>query len=251
MNNRRKFLQQSFTAVGATLLGSQIVKAETSFVKKNKIAIKQNDIILFQGDSITDHGRNREISSPNNINAMGDGYAMVAAGSLLNQFAGKNIQVYNRGISGNKIPQLEERWQKDCIDLQPTILSILIGINDYWHKRDGHYQGSAAAYKEQYKKLLDRTLTALPQVKLIIGEPFAVKNVQHVDDSWYPEITYYQQAAREIAKEYNAILIPYQEIFDNAEKRAPGNYWTTDGVHTSLAGNNLMAEAWLDNIKKS
>jgi len=74
--------------------------------------------------------------------------------------------------------------------------------------------------------------------------------VKHVDDSWFPEITAYQQAARDIAKEYNAIWIPYQEIFDKAEKRAPGSYWTTDGVHTTLAGVNLMAQAWLDAIKK-
>jgi len=250
MSNRRSFIQQSLTAVGASLLSTQLVKAESPYANKTKIDIKPNDIILFQGDSITDDGRNRDNKAANNANAMGHGYPMVAASSLLNQFADKNIQIYNRGISGNKVPQLAERWKQDCIDLQPTILSILIGINDYWHKRNGEYQGSAADYKAQYKKLIDQTLAVLPQVKLIIGEPFAVKNVKHVDDSWFPEITAYQQAARDIAKEYNAIWIPYQEIFDKAEKRAPGSYWTTDGVHTTLAGVNLMAQAWLDAIKK-
>lgn len=249
MSNRRKFLHQSLATLGTTLIGTQLLKAETCFSAQSKIEIKQNDVILFQGDSITDHGRNREILLPNDLNAMGHGYAMVAGGALLNQFAGKNIQVYNKGISGDKVPQLTNRWQKDCLDIKPTVLSIMIGVNDYWHTRDGKYQSSAASYRDEYKRLLDQTLTALPQLKLIIGEPFAVKNVKHVDDSWFPTFATYQEVARNIAKEYNAVLIPYQQIFDKAEKRAPGNYWTTDGVHTTLAGVNLMAQSWLECIK--
>src|SRR5690606_5204110 len=91
----------------------------------------------------------------------------------------------------------------------------------------------------------------LPNVKLIIGEPFAVKNVRHVDDTWFPEFGKYQEVAKAIAKEYKASFIPYQSVFDQAEKRAPGSHWTTDGVHTSVAGINLMALAWLASIKMS
>lgn len=250
MSNRRNFIQQSLATLGATLVGSQLLKAESLANKAvSKITINQDDVILFQGDSITDHGRNRDILTANNINAMGRGYAMVAASTLLNKYAEKNLKIYNRGISGHKVPQLSDRWQKDCIDLKPNILSLLIGVNDYWHKRNGNYQGSAQSYKEDYKKLLDKTLQELPKVKLIIGEPFAVKNVKHVDESWFPEFQHYQQVARDIAKEYNAVSIPYQEIFDKAEKKAPGSYWTTDGVHTSLAGISLMADSWLATVK--
>lgn len=250
MSNRRNFIQQSLATLGATLVGSQLLKAESLANKAvSKITINQDDVILFQGDSITDHGRNRDILTANDINAMGRGYAMVAASTLVNKYAEKNLKIYNRGISGHKVPQLADRWQKDCIDLKPNILSLLIGVNDYWHKRNGNYQGSAQSYKEDYKKLLDKTLQELPKVKLIIGEPFAVKNVKHVDESWFPEFQHYQQVARDITKEYNAVLIPYQEIFDKAEKRAPGSYWTTDGVHTSLAGISLMADSWLATVK--
>lgn len=250
MQNRRTFLQQGLLTVGAALASTSVLSAgESTAIASKKIRIQQNDIILFQGDSITDHSRKRDNSEANNLDALGRGYASVAAGALLNKFADKNIKVYNRGISGNKVPQLDDRWQADCLDLQPNILSILIGVNDYWHKRNGKYEGSAELYRDQYRKLLDRTLTGLPNVKLIIGEPFAVKHVRHVDESWFPEFAAYQEVARNIAKEYKAVLIPYQQVFDNAEKKAPGSHWTTDGVHTSPAGINLMAEAWLACVK--
>ncbi len=249
MSNRRLFLKQSALSIGATLASGSLLKAESLTTKNAKIAIKANDIILFQGDSITDASRNRDAAVPNDIAGMGRGYAMIAASVLLNKFADKNLKIYNKGISGNKVPQLDERWQADCLDLKPNILSILIGVNDYWHKRNGKYEGSAQAYGDQYRKLLDRTLQALPGVQLIIGEPFAVKNVKHVDDSWFPEFAQYQQVSRDIAKEYKAAFIPYQSIFDEAEKRNSGAYWTSDGVHTSLAGANLMAESWLATVK--
>lgn len=250
MSNRRKFIQHSITAIGATLASTSLAKA-ASLLPENKsiIELKHDDIILFQGDSITDHGRDRQITSPNNPQAMGNGYAMLATGKILNTYAGKNIKIYNRGISGNKVPQLEERWQSDCLDLKPTILSILIGINDYWHKKNGNYKGSVKTYKENYKKLLDTTLSKLPNVKLIIGEPFAVKDVKYVDNTWYPEFSSYQSVALDLASEYDAVFIPYQEVFDQAQNRANGAYWTTDGVHTTMAGANLMAEAWLKTIK--
>src|SRR5690606_13709360 len=249
MSNRRLFLKQSALSIGATLASGSLLKAEGLTAKKSGIEIKENDTILFQGDSITDASRKRDTALPNDIAGMGRGYALIAASVLLNKFAEKNLKIYNRGISGNKVPQLDARWQTDCLDLKPNILSILVGVNDYWHKRNGKYEGSAESYHEQYRKLLDRTLQEFPHVKLIIGEPFGVKNVKHVDDSWFPEFAQYQQAARDIAKEYKAIFIPYQSIFDEAEKRNSGAYWTSDGVHYTLAGANLMAESWLATVK--
>lgn len=249
MRDRRSFLKQSLAVVGTTALGGNLARAESLSAKQNKIALQKNDIILFQGDSITDHGRNREILGPNDLEALGKGYVAHASRNLLHHHADKNLQIYNRGIGGHKVPQLMYRWQKDCLDLKPNVLSILIGVNDYWHKRNGNYQGSAAEYKSQYQKMLDQTLENIPQVKLIIGEPFGVRDVQHVDNTWYPEFGEYQKASQEIAKEYRATFIPYQEIFDKALKKAEGKYWAYDGVHTSLAGISLMADSVLDCFK--
>jgi len=235
--------------LGAVGLGSSLLHAEELTDKKpGKISISSNDVILFQGDSITDAGRNKDNQKPNDTNALGTGYAMLATSQLLNKYADKNLTIFNRGISGNRVPDLLNRWDKDTLALKPTLLSIMIGVNDFWRTKDSNATNTPENYKAQYKELLDKTFAALPNVKLIICEPFAVNNVKHVNDSWFPEFTKYQEASKEIAQEYKGIFLPYQQIFDQALKQNNGAYWTTDGVHTTIAGANLMAESWLNLI---
>ncbi len=248
-NSRRSFITKSLLGAGIVAQFDQQTLLTNLAKTNNKNGVNSNDVILFQGDSITDTGRDRSNKNANDTSALGSGYAHLVAAKLLEQFASQNIQIYNRGISGNKVPELQNRWKEDCIDLKPNILSILIGVNDYWHKRDGHYKGSALDFKNQLRNLIQSTVSQFPQIKLVLGEPFAVKNVQVVNDSWFPEFADYQQAVRDIAKEFRAILIPYQQIFDEAEKKAPGSYWTSDGIHTSLAGAQLMAKAWLEAVQ--
>lgn len=250
MDNRRNFLKKTMLAAGAAGLSTNWLHAkEMDQYFAKKISIQQDDTILFQGDSITDAGRDKEHLEANQPPAFGNGYAYLAAASLLNHHADKNLKVYNRGISGNRVPDLINRWDQDCIALKPNILSILIGVNDFWRTKDSGASNTPEQYKSQLKELVETTLASLPEVKLIIGEPFAVNGVKHVDDSWYPEFPKYQQAAAEIAKEFNATFLPYQQIFDAALKQNDGAYWTTDGVHTSMAGANLMAESWLKLVR--
>lgn len=251
MDNRRDFLKKSLLTLGAAGLGTSLASAiDFSTGAKAKLSINKGDVILFQGDSITDAGRNKQNLKPNDGNAIGNGYAFMAASTLLNKYADKDIKVYNRGISGNRVPDLINRWQEDALDIKPNILSIMIGVNDFWRTMDSGAKNTPAEYKAQYKQLLDSTKSALPNVKLIIIEPFGVKNVKHVTDAWFPEFPKYQNVAKEIAQEYGAIFLPYQQIFDQGLKRnSDGGYWTTDGVHTTMAGANLMAEAWLNLIK--
>ena len=248
LDGRRNFIKTA-SAGGALALGfSQIVTNAYGAAKPSKISLKKDDVILFQGDSITDSGRNRDEKGSNNARALGNGYALLATSKLLNSHAAKNLQIYNRGISGNKVYQLAERWDADCIELKPTVLSILIGVNDFWHMLNGKYSGTIETYRNDLKGLLERTKERLPDIKLIIGEPFAVTGVKAVDDTWFPRFDEYRNAAREIALQFNAVFIPYQSIFDKAIKIAPAAYWTHDGVHTSLAGSQLMAEAVLANL---
>ena len=96
---------------------------------------------------------------------------------------------------------------------------------------------------------LERTKKTLPDCKFIIGEPFAISGINKVDNRWYPEFYGYQKAAHEVAIQFGATFIPYQRIYDEAQKRAPGVYWTEDGIHPTLAGSQLMAQAWLTTIR--
>lgn len=250
-NDRRDFLKKISLAGAASVITPAVFAGPTELSGK-KISIKEGDTILFQGDSITDAGRKKEAKDAamvNNPGALGTGYAVLTAAELLKGAASKKLKIYNRGISGNKVYQLADRWEADCIALQPNVLSILIGVNDFWHKLNGNYSGTVEKYKTDYDALLTRTKYKLPDVKLIICEPFAVKGVRAVDDKWYPEFDGYRAAARELADKYGAVFVPYQSVFDKAQKTAPGSWWTGDGVHPSLAGAQLMAAAWLQAVK--
>jgi lysophospholipase L1-like esterase len=247
--SRRSFIKKVGLGSALALGMTEVITPAMAAAKTSKITLSKDDVILFQGDSITDAGRNREETAFNNSKALGSGYAFLAGSRLLLDHADKNLRIYNKGISGNKVFQLAERWDTDCLELKPNVLSILIGVNDFWHMLNGKYDGTIDTYKKDFKALLERTKQQLPNVKLIIGEPFAVSGIKAVDEKWYPAFTQYQQAAREIAANAGAVFIPYQDIFNKAQKSAPGVYWTYDGVHPSVAGSQLMAQAWLSSVK--
>jgi len=247
--NRRSFIKNA--AFGGLMAVSipEIISESMFAEEENKITLNKENVILFQGDSITDSGRSRGDSSSNNPRSLGSGYPMLAAAVLLEKYAALNLKIYNKGISGNKVFQLAERWDSDCLEIKPDILSILIGVNDIWHKLEGNYDGTVEIYKTDFIALLERTKKALPSVKLVICEPFAVPGVKAVDDKWYPEFYDYQKAAREISDKFGAMFIPYQKIYNEAQKKASGVYWTGDGVHPTLAGAELMAKAWVEVVK--
>ncbi|ADY52600.1 lipolytic protein G-D-S-L family [Pseudopedobacter saltans DSM 12145] len=250
MIKRRDFIKSGSLAGVLALSIPEIVQAAVTKPGNAKaIKISQDMTVLFQGDSITDAGRKKDTNEFNTPANLGTGYVNQAAAELLLNYATKNLKIYNKGISGNKVYQLAERWDNDCLSIKPDILSILIGVNDYWHKHNGKYDGTIETYRNDLKALLKRTVDALPNVKLVIGEPFAVKGIKAVDESWYPQFNEYRAVAKALAEEFNAVFIPYQKVFDEAQKQAPGVYWTHDGVHPSLAGAKLMAEAWLKAVQ--
>lgn len=246
---RRNFFTKS--AVGAAALASipSIISAsipsKSEQTKQKYTLFGNGNTILFQGDSITDAGRDKEKELPNIARSFGLGYAFLAASALLKALPEKNLTIYNRGISGNKVYQLADRWQKDCLDLKPDVLSILIGVNDYWHKRNGQYNGTVEVYENDYRKLLQTTKEKLPNIQLVICEPFYVLNTSAVDGTWEAPMKEYQAVAKKIANEFNALWVPFQQVFDEAVKHAPATYWTGDGVHPGMPGAQLMAEAWL------
>jgi lysophospholipase L1-like esterase len=211
-------------------------------------AVAAGSTILLQGDSITDAGRNRGQYYANDGGGMGGGYVHHIVTHLLGSMPKKDFRFYNRGISGNKVFQLADRWDDDCLQLKPNVLSILIGVNDFWHTLDGGYTGTVETYETDFRQLLERTKKELPEVKLIIGEPFAVAGGSAIDGRW-EAFGGYRPAAKKIAADFGAVFLPYQRVFDEALKLAPAEYWTPDGVHPSMAGSYLMAQAWLEGWK--
>lgn len=249
LDRRNLFLTSAaaIAAAGATQLRSSSTFADAPEKAPGKGDLPAGATILFQGDSITDVGRDRNRGNANEARSLGDGYPMLIAGGLLRDYPAKNLQVYNRGISGNKVPDLAARWQTDCIDLKPNVLSILIGVNDLWHKLSGKYDGTVEIYAAGYKQLLQDTLAKLPGVRIAICEPFVLR-CGAVGDNWFPEFTNRLEAARRVASELSLQRVAFQEMFDEAVKVAPPNYWAGDGVHPTLAGHALMAETWRNTL---
>ena len=248
--DRRNFFKKATLASAGAVLIPEIINAaipenkDISAISAN--IKKEGSVILFQGDSITDAGRKREDeNTPNKQSMLGNGYALFTSARLLADNGGKNLQIYNRGISGNKVYQLRERWEKDCLNLNPDVLSILIGVNDYWHKKNNNYEGDLAKYNADYRDLIAYTKKHLPAVKIIICEPFIIAGGTALDETWESEFSGYRNVAKQIAKDYNTSFVPFQKIFNEALKKAPAAYWGADGVHPSMAGAQLMAQAWL------
>ncbi|MEO6596833.1 MAG: SGNH/GDSL hydrolase family protein [Planctomycetota bacterium] len=250
--DRRDLLGASLAAAaGLSLTGCAALAAGPKTTDKStaQSLIAPGDTVLFQGDSITDAGRSREhAGDANTLAALGGGYAWLAAAGLLVSYKGENLRSFNRGISGHKVFQLAERWQRDCLDLAPNVVSILIGVNDIWHSKGGGYAGTVAIYERDYDALLARTHAALPNVKLVVCEPFVLR-CGAVDASWFPEFDEYRAAAKRVAAKHRATWVAFQSMFDEAVGYAPPEHWAKDGVHPSPSGAALMAQTWLDAVR--
>jgi lysophospholipase L1-like esterase len=204
-------------------------------------------VILFQGDSITDVGRNRSVAGENNASALGGGYPLIAASHMMRAHPDSGLHIFNRGVSGDKVPQLQARWDADTIALKPDILSILVGVNDLWHKLSGNSTGTVAEYESQYNDLLDGTKKTLPNVRLIILEPFVLETGA-VNEKWFPEFDQRRDAAARVAKRAGATFIPLQSMFTQLAKSAPASYWLADGVHPTIAGHAAIADRWREGV---
>ena len=251
---RRRFLGATAAtfaaAAGLSSSGCANSMARTSG-RAARGLVGDDTVILFQGDSITDAGRNRQRQdNPNDASAMGNGYASIIASYLLATRPNARLKFYNRGISGNKVFQLAERWDSDCLALKPDVISILIGVNDIWHTLDGNYDGTVEVYRRDYRALLERTRRELPEAKLVICEPFVLR-CGAVTESWFPQFNRYRVAARRIALDFRAVFVPFQATFKKALGTAPPEYWAADGVHPTMAGAYQMCKAWLDNVLRA
>ncbi len=205
--------------------------------------------ILFQGDSITDGNRTRN-NDWNHV--MGHGYQFIIASKLWYENPKSNLKFFNRGISGNRVTDLENRWQEDALDLKPDVISILIGVNDTMSVVNNQNPQTIETFEQSYRNILQKSKSQLPNVKFIICEPFILENgwVSKNTAVWKEEIQKRQKAAKALAQEFDAIFVPFQQIFKDALEKAPAEYWIWDGVHPMPAGHELMARQWLKVVSK-
>lgn len=200
-------------------------------------------VVVFQGDSITDGGRDRTILEPNNEAAFGSSYAALLMRDIRAAHPAVPWRFYNRGISGNKLPDLQARWAADTIALRPDVLSILAGVNDYWHTKSFGYTGTTADYERQYRALMTETRSALPNVTLVVLEPFVLR-VGAVDESWFPAFDERRAAAAGVAAATGARFVPLQAPFDARAAVTGAEALAKDGVHPTPAGHVLIAQQW-------
>ncbi|MDD4003232.1 MAG: SGNH/GDSL hydrolase family protein, partial [Clostridia bacterium] len=166
--------------------------------------ILQNDKILFTGDSITDAGRDR-----NDFNSLA-GYSKIISDYMQLLYPHLNISVFNRGISGDTTALLLQRIDKDIADTNPSIVSILIGINDVWRRYDSNKPTSVEQFAENYNCLLSKIKKHT--FKIIILEPFLLssdKEKERYREDLDPKIN----ILRKIAHSFNAEYIPLDGIF--------------------------------------
>ena len=199
-----------------------------------------NNLILFQGDSITDAGRDHQ-----DENSLGFGYANLVASWVSAQYPSKNLHFLNRGISGNRAVDLRARWQADCLDLKPDWVSILIGINDTWRRYDQGLITTADEYAEHFRAVLEQTRAS--GAKIVILEPFVLP---YPDDrqGWREDLDPKIAAARRLALEFHALYIPLDGIFAAAATRRRMDFWLRDGVHPTMVGHALIAQHWLKTL---
>jgi lysophospholipase L1-like esterase len=198
--------------------------------------------ILFQGDSITDGNRGRS----NDLNhILGHGYQFIIACKYGAQLPERNLTFINRGVSGSKVSDLLLRWQKDINEINPDILSILIGVNDL------NFGVSAQQFEQQYDELLSKTVDALPKIKLVLGEPFGlpVGGKKAVWETYRADLAVRQAIVVKLGEKYHAPVVHYQKMFEDAVKRAPAEYWIWDGVHPTFSGHQLMADEWIRTVR--
>lgn len=199
--------------------------------------------VLFQGDSITDGGRGRT-EDLNHI--LGHGYVLIISAWEGANFSDRRLTFLNRGISGHTSTDLAARWKPDTLDLNPDVLSILIGVNDVNQALRADQDFSVEEYAKRYNDLLSETIAALPQVKLILGEPFfgLGSGTNAKIDRWKEIMPQMSASLAALAQTYRVPMVRYQVMFDAAAERAPMEYWIWDGIHPTFSGHQLMADEW-------
>lgn len=227
--------------------------------------------VLFIGDSITDGGWGRsggdmrpsaERDEWDKNHVYGHGYVEQTASYFESHFPEDEMQFWNRGISGNTLHQMAQRWQEDCINLRPNVISVLVGTNDVHYyleqkQQDPDLTFDQQAWEAEYRQLLTHTRDSLPGVELVLCTPFVAKAGWVGDADNYTErerlVTALADIVRRIAQDYRqTTLIEFDSLFNQLRSEHPtsnNSYWIWDGIHPTPAGHHKMSETWIDKAR--
>ena len=179
--------------------------------------------------------------------SFGHGYSNIIASQLLKSNP-LRYEMYNRGISGDRIVDLYARIKRDVWNVQPNVLSILIGVNDVWHDLGENPNGvDIVRYEKVYRTIIEETKERLTDVKFILCEPFVLKGSATEEQyTKFLKVKDYAKVVKRLAEEYSLYFLPLQKILDEAAEKFGADKFLYDGVHPSLAGAGLIADAWLN-----
>lgn len=201
---------------------------------------------LFIGDSITDGNRGRN-EDPNHI--LGHGYVFSIASRLGKKYWEKGLEFVNRGISGNKAADLWARWEKDAMSLEPEVLTILVGINDFTARKAEGLED----FIRNYRLMLDETRQRLPQTHVVLMSPFLLpvgNTYGALYETHLSDFMKYHSACKDLATEFDADFIDLQKVFEKMSDKPAYKYWVWDGIHPTYSGHELITLAWLDCLGK-
>lgn len=196
--------------------------------------------ILFQGDSITDSRRVRE-----DYHSLGDGYAHFAAQLITEKYPDKEFEFINLGTNSDQTKDLLNRMQKDIIEVQPDIVSILIGINDVWHYSEDRKWLPMERFEANYRAILSEIKTKT-HAKIIMLEPFLVGNPEK--EFFYEDLYKKLLVIRKLAREFADVFIPLDGFFAAAMVHMEPLTLSHDGGHLSSTGAQMVAGEYLKAI---
>ena len=203
--------------------------------------------ILFQGDSITDAGRDRADSHD-----LGKGYPKYAAEFIRSAHPEIEFEFIDLGISGNQTKDLVARLEADFVDVQPDIVSILIGVNDVSHELTMNCGVSPEKFGKIYGMLIEEIRECLPEIKIIILEPFVMKGIctEKLWDRFSTEVRKMAEVSKQVAEKYGLDFVPLQERFDELAGVDGASHWSADGIHPTAEGHRIIKEELKKAIEK-
>lgn len=198
--------------------------------------------ILFQGDSITDAGRDKT-----NYHDLGQGYPKYAAEHIKAAHPDVDFEFFNFGISGNRTCQLFDRLYTEAIEFQPDVISILIGVNDIWHRHSHKILTTDAQIALNYRCILER-LKKETNAKIVMLAPFVLDAPDK--ENIREDLTTVLPIVRGLAEEFADAYIPLDKIFDEALLTQPEpRYYSADGVHPNENGRRFIGKLYADAVE--